>query len=87
MKLDINDALWQPEDDLVRTALTDDDGHFDEVTLVHIVIVPVLDTVEQRVLFEDTVFVEIAESVIVSVAKEDKVGDIVPETLVVALTE
>ena len=46
-----------------------------------------LDTVEQRVLFEDTVFVEIAESVIVSVAKEDKVGDIVPETLVVVLTE
>ena len=39
----------------MRTALTDDEGHIDDVKLVLMVGVPVLDTVEQRVIFAETV--------------------------------
>ena len=66
----------------MRAVLTDDEGHFEEVTLAHMVVVPVLDTVEQRVIFAVTVELVSAVSVIVFVIHEVEVGDRVPEALV-----
>ena len=71
----------------MRTVLTDDDGHFDEVTLVHMVTLPEMDPVELLELIAVADPQEIAVFVEVPVINDVEVGDSVLETLVVTLTE
>jgi len=71
----------------VRAVLRDDDGHSDEVTLVHIVTLPEMDSVELLELKAVADPLEIEVFVGVPVVNDVKVGDSVSETLVVTLNE
>ncbi len=71
----------------MRAVLRDDDGHSDEVTLVHIVTLSEMDSVELLELKAVADPLEISVFVAVPVVNDVEVGDTVLDTLVVALTE